>query len=501
MPTTTPASFESFFQTATTVWPYKYQVRLATTHPFPDVLDVPTGLGKTAAVVLGWLWQRRGHRDKLVRQATPRRLVYCLPMRVLVEQTFGETIRWLHRLGCLDALPGFDPDGPAGWKDYCPRPHAETADKIAVHLLMGGEPRRDWDLFPERDAILIGTQDMLLSRALNRGYGMSRFRWPMHFGMLGNDCLWVMDEVQLMGSGLGTTVQVDLFQKKFWPPQQPCHFLWMSATLGQSLLRTRDREDLGLAKIEPNRLFALEGTEKQEPAVRERLTAEKQIEVRKDAPSIRKRDGSGVLDRHQADRITLVILNTVPVAQGWFRQLRAVLASESKDEGASPPEVILLHSRFRPPDRQRQLESLQRFVDQQTREMGTVEGHLGLIIVSTQVIEAGIDLSSIRLWSEIAPWASVVQRLGRLNREGKQDGATAMFWMPGGTEENDKGAPNESKKKRERIGPYLKKDLETARKLLDSVRLRMEQNGEGRPYREALDEVLQTEESQKALEV
>lgn len=29
--------------------------------------------------------------------------------------------------------------------------------------------------------------------ALNRGYGMSRYRWPMHCGLLNNDCRWVMD--------------------------------------------------------------------------------------------------------------------------------------------------------------------------------------------------------------------------------------------------------------------------------------------------------------------
>ena len=60
---------------------------------------------------------------------------------------------------------------------------------------MGGEDAGDWDVQPERDAVLVGTQDMLLSRLLNRGYGMSRYRWPMHLGLLGNDCLWVMDEV------------------------------------------------------------------------------------------------------------------------------------------------------------------------------------------------------------------------------------------------------------------------------------------------------------------
>ena len=51
---------------------------------FPQQLDIPTGLGKTAAVVLAWLYRRFGHPDKSIRRATPRRLIYCLPMRVLV---------------------------------------------------------------------------------------------------------------------------------------------------------------------------------------------------------------------------------------------------------------------------------------------------------------------------------------------------------------------------------------------------------------------------------
>ena len=78
---------------------------------------------------------------------------------------------------------------------------------------MGGEDAGSWDLFAEKDAILIGTQDMLLSRALNRGYGMSRYRWPMHFGLLNSDCLWVIDEVQLMGCGLATTTQLQGFRQ------------------------------------------------------------------------------------------------------------------------------------------------------------------------------------------------------------------------------------------------------------------------------------------------
>ncbi len=30
---------------------------------------------------------------------------------------------------------------------------------------------------------------------------MSRYRWPIHFGLLNNDALWVMDKTHLMASG------------------------------------------------------------------------------------------------------------------------------------------------------------------------------------------------------------------------------------------------------------------------------------------------------------
>ena len=92
------------------------------------------------------------HVASLETGASPgqRRLVYCLPMRTLVEQTQAAAQVWLRNLG-------------------------QDTD-VRVHILMGGEEAEDWDVSPERDAILIGTQDILLSRALNRGYGMSRYR-------------------------------------------------------------------------------------------------------------------------------------------------------------------------------------------------------------------------------------------------------------------------------------------------------------------------------------
>jgi hypothetical protein len=82
---------------------------------------------------------------------------------------------------------------------------------------------------------------MLLSRALNRGYGMSRFDWPVHFGLLNQDCHWIVDEVQLMGPGLWTTAQLDWMRQKRFPGLKPCRTTWMSATMGLQFLLTTDR--------------------------------------------------------------------------------------------------------------------------------------------------------------------------------------------------------------------------------------------------------------------
>ena len=153
------------------------------------LIRIPTGFGKTAGTVLAWLWNRVKQND----DRWPRRLAFCLPMRVLVEQTESEVRKWLEKEGVL-------------WDGT-----SDHAGKVGVHVLMGGADSGEWHLHPEQPAILIGTQDMLLSRALNRGYACPRARWPMEFGLLNHDCLWVLDEVQLMDVGLATSAQLQQF--------------------------------------------------------------------------------------------------------------------------------------------------------------------------------------------------------------------------------------------------------------------------------------------------
>ncbi len=84
-------TFGQFFETATGHAPYDYQWRLAAGgagHACESQrINVPTGLGKTAAVVLAWLWNQLAPtlnpQPSTLSQTWPRRLVYCPPMRTL----------------------------------------------------------------------------------------------------------------------------------------------------------------------------------------------------------------------------------------------------------------------------------------------------------------------------------------------------------------------------------------------------------------------------------
>ncbi len=277
------------------------------------LIRIPTGLGKTEGVLAAWSYHRL-HRGDL---NWPARLVWCLPMRVLVEQTV-EVARTL-----------------------CERiPQENRPD---VHILMGGEDTEEWFLYPDRPAILIGTQDMLLSRALNRGYASGRARWPMEFGLLNNDSLWIMDEVQLMDVGLATSAHLQAFRRRAAELGNAATWTWwMSATLQPSWLKTVDTmSEFGSWTSEPIQVPAgqrIGGLWE----IRKSLSTD--AIGPKDTGTFAKR----ILVEHEATpsgeygKITLVVCNTVKRACETFDSLRALGRSAG---------IELVHSRFRPEER------------------------------------------------------------------------------------------------------------------------------------------------------
>jgi len=104
-----------------------------------------------------------------------------------------------------------------------------------------------------------------------------------------------------------------------------------------------------------------------------------------------------------------VICNTVQRAQEAYRQIVA-----RGRECAPERPVVLLHSRFLP-ERRREIEA------RLTALCGKSDGsyaRTGSIVISTQVIEAGIDICFDQMYTELAPVDSLIQRAGRVARGG-----------------------------------------------------------------------------------
>lgn len=420
-------AFDNWFHTLTKhETPHDWQHQLAQLSTCRDrLIRIPTGLGKTEGVLAAWSFHLVQRSD----DQWPRRLVWCLPMRVLVEQT----------------------EQVAGkLAEQIPR-----EDRPAVHVAMGGEDPDEWFLYPERPAIIIGTQDMLLSRALNRGYASARARWPMEFGLLNHDALWVMDEVQLMDVGLATSAQLQSFREEDREKSlRPCHTWWMSATLQPEWLRSVDTAPHHEKWTRDPCVVVPEQRSGGLWDIRKSLTTE--VVSAQDHQRFAER----ILEKH-ADvqpgdfgRITLVVCNTVDRACRTFDGLRAA---------GRPGGLELVHSRFRPAEREGWRK---RFLSRSACTNG-----VDRIIVATQVVEAGVDISAGCLITELAPWPSLVQRFGRCARYGGSGKALVI----------DRGRDDAS------AAPYQPDELESAWEALQQLTKQGVGIGALEAYEESLD--------------
>ena len=386
------------------------------------LIRIPTGFGKTLGVLATWMW----HRVIQGNDGWPRRLVWCLPMRVLVEQTEDQVRSVLQGLGILW-------DGRKGTHD----------GKVGVHLLMGGANAGQWHLYPECDAVLIGTQDMLLSRALNHGYASPRARWPVEFGLLNHDTLWVMDEVQLMDVGLATSGQLQVFRdedKADGKSLRPCFTWWMSATLQRTWLK-KSPEATGLVRELDRNTHRIESDDR---------TGHLWDDVIKPL-EIQRFDRANALAHEVSQRhrdsgcgnegVTLVVLNTVKLAVEIWKALKR--DRELKTAGT---DIRLIHSRFRPAERQTWRKA---FLNR-----GACGPEANRIVVATQVVEAGVDVSASLLVTELAPWPSLVQRFGRCARWG----GAGQVLIADFDHDNDRKA-----------APYAVAELSAAREACDAL--------------------------------
>lgn len=238
--------------------------------------------------------------------------------------------------------------------------------------------------------IVVTTYDQVLSSLLNRPYGVSdRLRNVNAAHVAGS--LVVFDEFHLMEPARAFTTGVaclTLFEGLTLS-------VWMTATATEPLEKMLIK-GLNCRSI-PDTREGFKDLISCLPAV----TDVRRSLVREDAPMTAK----DILDSHV--KRTLVVVNTVGRAQRMFDAL--------VEAGAGP---TLLHSRFFQTDRENKQKCIARRFSRDGR---------GGILIATQVIEAGINISCENLHTELCPANSLVQRAGRCARFPGESGIVHVY--------------------------------------------------------------------------
>ena len=137
----------------------------------------------------------------------------------------------------------------------------------------------------------------------------------------------------------------------------------------------------------------------------------------------------------EQSKSSLVILNTIDDT----KQLYDTLNSES--DVLVEDEFILLNTHFTPNDRQRKIEHCKNRLKNNQR----------VILISTQLIEAGVDIDFPVLYRDMCPLPSLIQSAGRCNRNGKEPfGEVYLFEL-----KKANGTPSASYVYRRDIGWFL----------------------------------------------
>ena len=360
--------------------PYAYQLEVSQMllQGQSVVLQAPTGAGKHRAATLPFL--HSWHAE--TKDRFPLKCIYVVPMRVLANQFVQEN-----------------------WElaDSISRRYRR---KLAVTIQTGDQPQ---DRRFEGNLIFC-TVDQFLSSYLTMPYSLPNRLANLNAGAMVGSYI-VFDEFHLLDPG--STLPTVLYALK--QLRQVAPVLLMTATFSKSMLKTLAKEldavDLLVSPAEAYKIETRDG--KLPPRQRVWRTADQLLTA------------EAVLNAHQ--KRTLALCNTVQRAQTLFRELQRLLI-----QCQQKIRVLLLHSRFLPEDRQKiENEILALFgPDAQQDESA--------IVIATQTIEVGVNITCDILHTELAPASALIQRAGRCARFPGQHGQVIVYsvesYMPYGQE-------------------------------------------------------------------
>jgi CRISPR-associated endonuclease/helicase Cas3 len=387
--------FERSFEALTGKTPFPWQRalfdRFIANRP-PESCDIPTGLGKTSVIAIWLLARAEGAK-------VPRRLVYVVNRRTVVDQTTDEVQRI--------------------------RDHLEEAgirEDLAISTLRGQmADNREWSRDPSRPAVICGTVDMIGSRLLFSGYRSSFRLRPLHAGFLGQDSLLVHDEAHLEPA----------FQK----------------LLEQIVEEQRKRNDLAPLQImaltatpHGNSDLSLSAEDEANPEVAKRIGATKMLSLHPHgAKDLLEKVTGKVLELASSGRAILVFLRSVEDVTSAVSRLRK-----------AGLKVQQLTGTMRGLERDELAESdpiFRRFVarpDQATASQD--EGTGTVVLVCTSAGEVGVNLSADHMVCDLSTFDSMAQRFGRVNRLGRREDTEVHVFHPEPTSLEEDKAPDAPKR-------------------------------------------------------
>ncbi len=398
--------FEEFFDQ---LWPgsepFRWQLDLARqvhqNRRWPDLVDLPTGCGKTSLIDIAVFLLALDAGQPADHRWMPRRIVLVVDRRVVVDQA---AVRGDEILRALQAAT----DGVMRSVADGLRSLSGGGPPLETTVLRGGIVRDEtWARRPDVPAVISSTVDQVGSRLLFRGYGLSSSIRPIHAGLLGNDVLFLLDEVHLARPFAESIHAIDGYRR--WHdesgPTLPdrWHVVQLTATPTMHADRPFPAE-----RLDPG----------SHPVLRRRLLASKpaRLEIAKVAKDSAKANEQLAtacvkLTKTQLQlghiRTLAVIVNRVDAARHVARQL-----ADSPDD----LDVVLLTGRMRSLDRDRVLAHWDRRLRLgRTRQPGDTP----LVVVATQSLEAGADFDFDGVVTECASLDALRQRFGRVDRDGR----------------------------------------------------------------------------------
>jgi CRISPR-associated endonuclease/helicase Cas3 len=397
------AEFASLFKALTGNHPYPWQEKLFglfLSGTIPADIDLPTGSGKTSIIPIWLLALAEQVAQNSRGISLPRRLVWVVNRRVVVDQATDEAQEIRKRIGDRGGHPSLEFVRASLRKLSLERPDSEL---VAISTLRGEkEDNREWSDDPSRPAIIVGTIDMIGSRLLFSGYGNGMYWRANHAGLLGHDALIVNDEAHLTPAFATLLKSIECAQEN---TLKVFRTLQLSATHTQS----GDRWPDSLDDDRTNERF------------RKTFEAVKHLQIH-------------ILPagKQEAKLIQLAIEPGPMRTIIFVRQPEKArkLAAELADKVGSKERVLTLTGTMRGFERDAMIEHdvFRAFSKPEIPKEPC-------FLIATAAGEVGINISADRLITDLDTVDHLLQRFGRLNRFGETAGQAHMLVSE--TEEKD----------------------------------------------------------------